>query len=604
MAEEMGTWPADILPLAAPLTEYLHTRYLRFFLEQDVVGHMESELDTPESELGQVPVTLCFIDLTGFTRYTEEEGDLEALDVVENFVETVEATLPPRGDDREDDRRRGDGRLARRRLADRVGGRVPAPASRSGRSRGSGSTAATPSTATATTSAPTSTSPTGSSAAPSPARCWSPTAWPRRSPAASGLDAGADRRGHPRRASPSRPRSSLVPSHAAASLRIGRRLMLEEVSSDAALLDPAGSRGRGDALRRPRLGLPARPGGAGCSERRGHARCTSTTACATTPTRTRRTARRSASGSGCGSRSSAPAARGPRQPAGLGPRRSLRGRGAAGAEARGDDRHRPHRRRPGRDDPLPARLLAEPPRAAGDAPAGRQPGAAAARLHPGGDHRLLRGRAASPGARTRPTPTRPSPATASATGCCRRWRRSTRPPRATSCARRSCCATRRRCSTPSSTPSSTADGGAHAARSRSQRLAELPPALRRLVVQRLADALPPGGPCPVPPATPTRWRRCAAPASRCSTSAAASARSSSAACCGRSVNRLGRSRRGPTKRPTRVSLDPPRLRRAMTRARDRRDPRRQRGSAAARRRAGAADQPGLRRPRPGSWSGC
>ena len=42
-----------------------------------------------------MPVTLCFIDLTGFTRYTEEEGDLEALDVVENFVETVEATLPP-----------------------------------------------------------------------------------------------------------------------------------------------------------------------------------------------------------------------------------------------------------------------------------------------------------------------------------------------------------------------------------------------------------------------------------------------------------------------------------------------------------------------------
>ena len=44
MAEEMGDLAADILPLAAPLTEYLHTRYLRFFLEQDVVGHMESEL--------------------------------------------------------------------------------------------------------------------------------------------------------------------------------------------------------------------------------------------------------------------------------------------------------------------------------------------------------------------------------------------------------------------------------------------------------------------------------------------------------------------------------------------------------------------------------
>jgi adenylate cyclase len=94
MAEEMGELAGDILPLASPLIDYLHTRYLSFFIEQDVIGHMESELDAA-SELGQVPVTLCFIDLTGFTRYTEEEGDLEALDVVENFVETVEGTLPP-----------------------------------------------------------------------------------------------------------------------------------------------------------------------------------------------------------------------------------------------------------------------------------------------------------------------------------------------------------------------------------------------------------------------------------------------------------------------------------------------------------------------------
>jgi adenylate cyclase len=96
MAAEMGELAGDILPLAAPLTEYLHNRYLRFFLEQDVVGHMESGqgADTAEIELGQVTVTLCFIDLTGFTRYTEEEGDMEALDVVEHFVETVESTLP------------------------------------------------------------------------------------------------------------------------------------------------------------------------------------------------------------------------------------------------------------------------------------------------------------------------------------------------------------------------------------------------------------------------------------------------------------------------------------------------------------------------------
>jgi adenylate cyclase len=97
MAEEMGELAGDILPLAAPLTEYLHQRYLRFFVEQDVVGHMEADaaaVDTAEMELGHVHVSLCFIDLTGFTRYTEEEGDIEALDVVENFVASVEATLP------------------------------------------------------------------------------------------------------------------------------------------------------------------------------------------------------------------------------------------------------------------------------------------------------------------------------------------------------------------------------------------------------------------------------------------------------------------------------------------------------------------------------
>jgi len=97
IAEEMGELAADLLPLAPPLTEYLHTRYLRYFLEQDVVGHMETDqmLETAEVELGHVTITLCFIDLTNFTRYTEEEGDIEALDVVENFVATVESTLPP-----------------------------------------------------------------------------------------------------------------------------------------------------------------------------------------------------------------------------------------------------------------------------------------------------------------------------------------------------------------------------------------------------------------------------------------------------------------------------------------------------------------------------
>ena len=94
MAEEMGELAADILPISGPLMEYMHRRYLRFFTEQDVVGHMESGIEDAE-DLARIQVSLCFIDLTGFTRFTEEEGDVEALDLVERFVETVEATLPP-----------------------------------------------------------------------------------------------------------------------------------------------------------------------------------------------------------------------------------------------------------------------------------------------------------------------------------------------------------------------------------------------------------------------------------------------------------------------------------------------------------------------------
>ena len=93
MAEEMEGLARDLLPLTSPLMEYIHQRYLRFYIEQDVVGHMEAELGG-QRQLGRVQMAFCFVDLTGFTRYTEEEGDEEALDMIERFVDTVEATLP------------------------------------------------------------------------------------------------------------------------------------------------------------------------------------------------------------------------------------------------------------------------------------------------------------------------------------------------------------------------------------------------------------------------------------------------------------------------------------------------------------------------------
>ena len=44
MAEEMEGMAAGLIPRVAPLMEYVHARYLRFYIEQDVVGHMEADL--------------------------------------------------------------------------------------------------------------------------------------------------------------------------------------------------------------------------------------------------------------------------------------------------------------------------------------------------------------------------------------------------------------------------------------------------------------------------------------------------------------------------------------------------------------------------------
>jgi adenylate cyclase len=94
MAEEMEGLARDLLPLASPMMDYVHQRFLQHFVEQDVVGHMESELEDEDIDLGRVRVAIAFADLAGYTRFTEEEGEEEALSSVERFVEGVTNTLP------------------------------------------------------------------------------------------------------------------------------------------------------------------------------------------------------------------------------------------------------------------------------------------------------------------------------------------------------------------------------------------------------------------------------------------------------------------------------------------------------------------------------
>ena len=94
MGEEMEELARALLPLASPIMERVHQRFLTHFVEQDVVGHMEADLDGAPLDLGRLRVAIAFADLAGYTRLTEEAGEEEAVDAVERFIEDVEVTLP------------------------------------------------------------------------------------------------------------------------------------------------------------------------------------------------------------------------------------------------------------------------------------------------------------------------------------------------------------------------------------------------------------------------------------------------------------------------------------------------------------------------------
>ncbi|HKG02413.1 MAG TPA: adenylate/guanylate cyclase domain-containing protein [Conexibacter sp.] len=93
IAEQIEQLAGALLPLTSPLMDLVHQRFLRHFLEQDVIGHMELDEQLGE-ELGRLRVAIAFADLAGYTRLTEEIGEEKAVDVVDHFVRAVELTLP------------------------------------------------------------------------------------------------------------------------------------------------------------------------------------------------------------------------------------------------------------------------------------------------------------------------------------------------------------------------------------------------------------------------------------------------------------------------------------------------------------------------------
>ncbi len=95
VAQAMEGMTREMLPFAMPIINYLHGRMLGYFVEQDVIGHIESDLDDEETAgEGRMRVAIAFADLAGYTQLTEKQGEARAVSAVERFVEAVERTLP------------------------------------------------------------------------------------------------------------------------------------------------------------------------------------------------------------------------------------------------------------------------------------------------------------------------------------------------------------------------------------------------------------------------------------------------------------------------------------------------------------------------------
>lgn len=94
VAEEMEALTRDLLPFVMPLINYFHGRWLSHFVEQDVIGHIEADLDGQAPQEGRMRVAVAFADLAGYTKLTEERGDEQAVAAVESFVEAVSRSLP------------------------------------------------------------------------------------------------------------------------------------------------------------------------------------------------------------------------------------------------------------------------------------------------------------------------------------------------------------------------------------------------------------------------------------------------------------------------------------------------------------------------------
>lgn len=94
ISEAMSSMIGGVLPHISPLFEYMHSRFLQEYTEQVQIENVQGSSRSTESADGRLNVAICFVDIAGFTRYTEQEGVEKAFAQADQLRQHIETTLP------------------------------------------------------------------------------------------------------------------------------------------------------------------------------------------------------------------------------------------------------------------------------------------------------------------------------------------------------------------------------------------------------------------------------------------------------------------------------------------------------------------------------
>lgn len=92
ISKVMGKMIEAVLPEMSPLLTFMHMRYLQQYAEQIQIENVQS--DAMGAATGMINVAICFVDIVGFTRYTEQAGVQKAFEQAEQLRSHIETTLP------------------------------------------------------------------------------------------------------------------------------------------------------------------------------------------------------------------------------------------------------------------------------------------------------------------------------------------------------------------------------------------------------------------------------------------------------------------------------------------------------------------------------